>query len=80
LINTSTLQDPDLSPGLPLDPGAARLHKTRGLQIRCKEGTVLEVTRLKQEGKRKMGAKDWWNGVKGLGVVKGSVAMFRSIK
>ncbi|KXN84403.1 Methionyl-tRNA formyltransferase [Leucoagaricus sp. SymC.cos] len=78
LIALSASPDPNLSMGLPQTPGSACLHKSRGLLIRCKEGTVLEVTRLKQEGKKEMGAKDWWNGVKGMGIVVDSVVIFRT--
>lgn len=38
---------------------------------------MLEVTRLKQEGKKEVTAKDWWNGVKGMGIAAGSEVMFR---
>lgn len=61
-----------------MTPGAACLHKFRGLLIRCKDDTILEVTRLKQEGKREVSAKDWWNGVKGMGLVANSEVMFRT--
>ncbi|KAJ3560442.1 hypothetical protein NP233_g10838 [Leucocoprinus birnbaumii] len=64
LIAVAASTDPSLSQRLPTTPGAASFHKTRGLLVRCKDGTILEVTKLKQEGKKEMDAKDWWNGVK----------------
>ncbi|KAM6503289.1 Formyl transferase [Amanita muscaria] len=51
-------------------PGAARYDEQAGsLLIRCADDTVLSVSRVKQEGKALVNAKDWWNGVKGLGLV-----------
>lgn len=51
-------------------PGAARYDEQAGsLLIRCADDTVLSVSRIKQEGKALVNAKDWWNGVKGLGLV-----------
>lgn len=45
-------------------------HKpTQSLIIRCAVGSVLSVPLVKQEGKTLIEAKDWWNGVKGLGLV-----------
>jgi methionyl-tRNA formyltransferase len=51
-------------------PGTAMYHKSsRSLVIRCADDSVLSVPLMKQEGKTLMEAKDWWNGVKGLGLV-----------
>jgi methionyl-tRNA formyltransferase len=51
-------------------PGATRYDNQAGsLLIRCAEDTVLSVPRVKQESKGLIAAKDWWNGVKGLGLV-----------
>ncbi|PFH49327.1 hypothetical protein AMATHDRAFT_147871 [Amanita thiersii Skay4041] len=51
-------------------PGATRYDKqAKSLLIRCAEDTMLSVPRVKQEGKALVPAKDWWNGVKGLGLV-----------
>ena len=51
-------------------PGAARYDaQANSLLVRCAEDTVLSVPRIKQEGKALIDAKDWWNGVKGLGLV-----------
>ncbi|EKM77371.1 hypothetical protein AGABI1DRAFT_43653 [Agaricus bisporus var. burnettii JB137-S8] len=58
-------------------PGVARFHEIHGLLIRCKDGGLLQVTRLKREGKREMNAKDWWNGIKGMGLVVDSEVTFR---
>ncbi|KAF9500696.1 Formyltransferase [Pleurotus eryngii] len=40
-----------------------------GLLIRCAEGSLLHVPRVKQENKTLLLASEWWNGVKGLGLV-----------
>ena len=46
-------------------------HKpSRSLIIRCAGDSVLSVPLMKQEGRTLMEAKDWWNGVKGLGLVQ----------
>jgi len=51
-------------------PGTARYDtQANSLLIRCAEDTVLSVPRIKQEGKALIDVKDWWNGVKGLGLV-----------
>ncbi|KAF8636913.1 hypothetical protein AX17_003164 [Amanita inopinata Kibby_2008] len=51
-------------------PGSARYDaQANSVLIRCAEDTVLSVPQLKQEGKGLVAAKDWWNGVKGLGLV-----------
>ncbi|KAL9710241.1 Methionyl-tRNA formyltransferase [Leucoagaricus gongylophorus] len=76
MVTLTASTDPSLSQRLPATPGAACLHQTHGLLIRCRDGTVVEVTKLKQEGKRETGAKDWWNGMKGMGLVIDSVVMF----
>jgi len=78
MITLTASTDPSICRRLPTTPGAACLHQTHGLLIRCKGGTVVEVTKLKQEGKRETGAKDWWNGVKGMGIVVDSVLIFRT--
>ncbi|KAG6810116.1 hypothetical protein H0H92_013233 [Tricholoma furcatifolium] len=52
-------------------PGSATFQKaTRTLVIRCADGSVLSVPLMKQQDKALMEAKDWWNGAKGLGLVK----------
>ncbi|KAG5336919.1 hypothetical protein C0989_011517 [Termitomyces sp. Mn162] len=52
-------------------PGHATFQNfTRALDIRCSDGSVLRVPLLKQQDKALMEAKDWWNGTKGLGLVK----------
>jgi len=78
MITLTVSTDPSICRRLPTTPGAACLHQTHGLLIRCKDSTVVEVTKLKQEGKRETSAKDWWNGVKGMGIVVDSVLMFRT--
>ncbi|KAK2461195.1 hypothetical protein APHAL10511_006722 [Amanita phalloides] len=51
-------------------PGATRYDTQAGaLLIRCADDTVLSVLGVKQEGKSLIAAKEWWNGVKGLGLV-----------
>ncbi|KAF9450600.1 Formyltransferase [Macrolepiota fuliginosa MF-IS2] len=76
LMNVSTPKDP--CPWLSMTPGAACLYKNRGLFIRCKDNTILEVNRLKYQSKKAARARDWWNGAKGLGIVEGSEVMFRT--
>lgn len=52
-------------------PGTAMYHKpSRSLIIRCADDSVLSVPLMKQEGKALVEAGDWWNGVKGLGLVR----------
>lgn len=52
-------------------PGTAMYHKpSRSLIIRCADDSVLSIPLIKQESKTLMDAKDWWNGVKGLGLVR----------
>ncbi|KDQ32072.1 hypothetical protein PLEOSDRAFT_154273 [Pleurotus ostreatus PC15] len=43
--------------------------RSGGLLIRCAEGSLLHVPRVKQENKSLLPAREWWNGVKGLGLV-----------
>ena len=69
------LHDPAVHPlfaseYLLFSPGATRYDAQAGsLLIRCAEDTVLSVPSVKQEGKGLIAAKEWWNGVKGLGLV-----------
>ncbi|KAF8131646.1 formyl transferase [Boletus edulis] len=52
-------------------PGTAYYSpKTRSLVVRCAEGTWLSVERLQTQDRAMMGAKEWWNGVKGMGWVR----------
>ncbi|KAF8805203.1 Formyltransferase [Phlegmacium glaucopus] len=53
------------SANLPFQPGAAMFNKsTDSLVVRCAEGSLLNVSQVKPEGKRLMTAKDWWNGLR----------------
>jgi len=52
-------------------PGTAYYSpKTRSLVVRCAEGTWLSVERLRTQDRAMMEAKEWWNGVKGMGWVR----------
>lgn len=56
---------------LPVKPGIATLCKpTQTLIIRCAGGSLLNVPLVKQEGRPLVAAAHWWNGVKGLGLVR----------
>ncbi|KAG6900287.1 hypothetical protein C0993_000260 [Termitomyces sp. T159_Od127] len=58
-------------------PGSATFQKsTRSLIIRCSDGSVLSVPLIRQQDKSLMEAKDWWNGAKGLGLVKDNELKF----
>lgn len=58
-------------------PGTASYSpKTRSLVIKCAEGTWLSVERLQTQDRAVLDAKEWWNGVKGMGWVKQDVFRF----
>ncbi|KAF8635458.1 hypothetical protein AX15_000435 [Amanita polypyramis BW_CC] len=69
------LHDPTVHPifaseYLLFSPGSARYDiQADSLLIKCAEDTVLSVPHVKQEGKTLIASKEWWNGVKGLGLV-----------
>lgn len=55
---------------MPTTPGIARFSKnTSSVLIRCADGGVLNVERLKTEGKAELDARGWWNGAYSLGWV-----------
>ncbi|KAN0100209.1 Formyl transferase [Tylopilus felleus] len=52
-------------------PGTAYYSpETRSLVIKCAEGTWLSVERLQTQDRAMLEAKEWWNGVKGMGWVQ----------
>jgi methionyl-tRNA formyltransferase len=56
-----------------LKPGQAmRDHNSNALLIKCAGPSeeLLMVTKVQQAGKRALGVKDWWNGLRGMGKVK----------
>lgn len=59
-------------------PGTARYHvPTNSMVIRCADGSVLQVPKVKQQAKALLDARDWWNGVKGLGMVSNGELRFQ---
>lgn len=59
-------------------PGTAYYSgRTGSLVVKCAEGTWLSVERLQTQDRAMLEAKEWWNGVKGLGWVKEGVLRFR---
>ncbi|KAF8887582.1 formyl transferase [Infundibulicybe gibba] len=49
---------------------SVQLHDPhRSLLIQCAASTILSVPRVKAEGRPLLAAREWWNGVKGLGLV-----------
>ncbi|KAG6916959.1 hypothetical protein DXG01_004508 [Tephrocybe rancida] len=61
-------------------PGTATFQKsTRTLVVRCADSSVLSVPLMKQQDKALMEAKDWWNGAKGLGLVKDGELNFLNV-
>ncbi|KII87868.1 hypothetical protein PLICRDRAFT_111863 [Plicaturopsis crispa FD-325 SS-3] len=43
---------------------AAYCHGASGLLIRCASDTVLRVPEVKEEGRNRISAREWWNGVR----------------
>ncbi|TFK67728.1 Formyltransferase [Pluteus cervinus] len=53
-----------------LAPGYAIFHKpTKAMLVRCAGDSILSVPQVKMEGKSLVPAREWWNGMKGLGLV-----------
>lgn len=49
-------------------PGTAYYsRKTKSLVVKCAEGTWLSVERLQTQDRAMLEAKEWWNGVRGMG-------------
>jgi methionyl-tRNA formyltransferase len=46
-------------------------HSSRSIIVRCAGQTEIYVTRLQQENKRVLGAKDFWNGIRPEGLKNG---------
>ncbi|KAG6335125.1 hypothetical protein ID866_3965 [Astraeus odoratus] len=58
-------------------PGTAKYSSTnKMLLVACAGGELLGVERLQTQDRAMLGAKDWWNGVKGMGLVKEGVFKF----
>ena len=58
-------------------PGTAYYSpKTRSLIIKCAGETWLGAERLRTQDRAMLEAKEWWNGVKGMGWVKDGVFRF----
>ncbi|KAG1826673.1 formyl transferase [Suillus variegatus] len=54
----------------PVEPGwAVYSPHTRTILINCADGKWLSVLKLKSQDRALLTAKEWWNGVKGLGVL-----------
>lgn len=52
-------------------PGTACYSpKTNSLVVKCAEGTWLSVDKLQTQDRAMLEAKEWWNGVKGMGWVQ----------
>ncbi|TRM62291.1 hypothetical protein BD626DRAFT_548669 [Schizophyllum amplum] len=52
------------------EPGTAVLYKPeKKLLVRCADGSVLGVRQAKMQDKALLGAVDWWNGARSLGMV-----------
>ncbi|KAL0959712.1 hypothetical protein HGRIS_011405 [Hohenbuehelia grisea] len=70
------LHSPSIYPDLPdrllgLPPSHVVYDSTSAaLLIRCADDSVLATPMVKQENKALMSALEWWNGVKGLGLVR----------
>jgi methionyl-tRNA formyltransferase len=49
-----------------------RDHNSNALLIKCAGPSeeLLMVRKVKQAGKRALGVKDWWNGLRGMGKVR----------
>lgn len=58
-------------------PGIAKYSRTRNtLLVACIGGQELAVDRLQTQDRTMMAAKEWWNGVKGMGLVNEGVFKF----
>ncbi|KAF9010066.1 formyl transferase [Cyathus striatus] len=69
--NPSVLEVIPENVSLSPQPGTATFHKpSKSLLIRCAEGSVLSVPQVHQERKKPTSAMEWWNGMRGLGIVK----------
>lgn len=69
-----TFQMSDMHPG-----AALYLPKANAFLVACMGGEVLSIDRLQTQDRAMLTAKDWWNGVKGMGLVKDRVFRFGSI-
>ncbi|EGO29606.1 hypothetical protein SERLADRAFT_359551 [Serpula lacrymans var. lacrymans S7.9] len=66
-LHALSVYDPKSSPSVPLPPLAiAHYHApSRTLLIQCAQDTYLSVAQIKQQDRALLGARDWFNGVKG---------------
>ena len=62
----------------PVTPSGTAYYspKTRSLVVQCAEGTWLSVERLQTQDRAMMEAREWWNGVKGIGWVRDGLFRF----
>ncbi|KAK0203538.1 formyl transferase [Desarmillaria ectypa] len=59
------------------EPGASCLYRSEStVLVRCIDGSVLSIPRMKPEGSRWGTGKDWWNGVKSMNFVKDGTYRF----
>ncbi|KAL4067027.1 formyl transferase [Scleroderma yunnanense] len=70
---TLGLQMSDMCPGT-----AKYLPHADALLVTCAGGEVLSVDRLQTQDRAMLRAKDWWNGVKGMGLVKDGIFSFNT--
>ena len=62
-----------------MSPGTAVYSPKAGtLLVACADREVLSVERLQTQGRAMLRAKEWWNGVKGMGLVRDQVFRFGS--
>lgn len=69
-----TFQMSDMRPGT-----ALYSPKANALLVACAGGEVLSIDRLQTQDRATSRAKDWWNGVKGMGLVKDRVFRFGGV-
>ncbi|KAK0494562.1 formyl transferase [Armillaria luteobubalina] len=59
------------------EPGVSCLYRSKSaILVRCVDGSVLSIPRMKPEGSRWGTGKDWWNGVKSMNFVKDGTYRF----
>ena len=62
-----------------MSPGTAVYSPKAGtLLVACADREVLSVERLQTQDRAMLRAKEWWNGVKGMGLVRDQVFRFGS--
>ncbi|KAK0459926.1 formyl transferase, partial [Armillaria novae-zelandiae] len=59
------------------EPGVSCLYRSKSaILVRCVDGSVLSIPKMKPEGSRWGTGKDWWNGVKSMNFVKDGTYRF----